>query len=79
MSLVGTYAIVDVDSDTWVRCRDVAGNGEGWLGASASTGDLDLSAGDVELWGSTWVVESNLLDPEKVFTRWNLRWYRGGV
>lgn len=64
---VALEVVVDVGSVTRVGALDVARDlRNGRRVARATTGDLELSAGDVELrWGSR-VVDTELLDAEQV-------------
>lgn len=72
--------VVDVGGVATVGGLDVTGDldGRGWV-ARASTGDLDLRARDVELWGRSGVVDAELLNAEQVLSSSDLRWDGDGV
>jgi hypothetical protein len=53
--------------------RDLA-----WVSASTAS-DIDLGAGDIELWWGSRVVKTNLLNTDEVLTRWGVPGDGGGV
>lgn len=70
----GWDGVVNVDENARVACAVGAREGNEWARIAASTtGDFDLSAGDVELGTSSrrGGVQSNMLYPQDIFTRWN--------
>lgn len=72
---------VDVGSVSRISDLDVTRDRNTAERLAAATGDLDLSARDVELGGTAGVrvVNGKLLDAEKVFACRNTRWNRYAV
>lgn len=54
----------------------MAGDADVAWSTAAAAGDLELSASNVELWDTSrvWVVDAELLGPEKPLATWDTSW-----
>jgi hypothetical protein len=75
-SIAGQDGVVDVYLNTGLLARVYTGDGDLWWVAAGATGDLELSAGNIELGagvvGST--VEGDMLNTKKVKAASNPGW-----
>lgn len=73
-NLVGSELVVDVGSVPRVGRLDMSGNRDTAEALGSTAGDLDLSAGDVELRRRARVVDGELFNADEVLASGDARW-----